>query len=398
MMPVSSETSPDRLASAMTDQRASVQGHMAQPYCRLETQAEGAVLHLTGEWVMDRLPELDAALGLLAIDPLRPLTLDGSRLERLDCAAANRLIAHLDRLGLSFPLLRLSGFSLKADTLIHLVAGRRSVCTTRPLRRRGMRRALGWHVFKLGRATMSSLAFLGQTGHAVAQLLASPRLLRTRELIVQMEMVGLRALPIVMMMSYLIGVVFAYLLGIQVQKFGANVFVVDGVGLAITRELAPLITAVLVAGRSGAAFTAHLGAMKVNQEIDAIAVLGLSPWQVLVLPRLIAIVLMLPLLTVVADVAGILGAAQIASWHLGVTPTTFFERLQEVLPLKTVLFGLVKVPVFALAIGLIACHNGFTVQRDARSVGLNTTATVVHSIVAVILIDAAFAVAYPEIK
>jgi phospholipid/cholesterol/gamma-HCH transport system permease protein len=373
-------------------------GPAALRFCRLETQAGGAILYLTGEWILDRLPALNEALGRLAIDPSRPLTLDGSGLDRLDSAGANRLLAHLERLGLPFPMLRLVGFSQRAHALIHLVAGRRSSSSAPPLRRRGMRRAVGWHVFKLGRATLSSLAFLGQTGQAVAQLLARPALLRTRELVVQLEMVGLRALPIVVLMSYLIGVVFAYLLGIQVQKFGANVFVVDGVGLAITRELAPLITAVLVAGRSGAAFTAHLGSMKVNQEIDAIAVLGLSPWQVLVLPRLIAIVFMLPLLTAVADVAGILGAAQIASWHLGVSPTTFFDRLQEVLPLKTVVFGLVKAPVFALAIGLIACHNGFTVQRDARSVGLNTTATVVHSIVAVILIDAAFAVAYPEIK
>lgn len=397
-MSVPSEARPASVPAAMTVEPGTVAGQSAQGYCRLETLADGAVLHLTGAWVLDRLPELNEALCHLPIDPLRPLTLDGSGLERLDSAGANRLIAHLDRLGLPFPMLRLSGFSQAADTLIHLVAGRRSHSSAPPLRRRGMRRAVGWHVFKLGRSTMSSLAFVGQTAHAVVDLLLRPSLLRTRELIVQMEMVGLRALPIVVLMNYLIGIVFAYLLGIQVQKFGANVFVVDGVGLAITRELAPLITAVLVAGRSGAAFTAHLGSMKVNQEIDAISVLGLSPWQVLVLPRLIAIVLMLPLLTVVADVAGILGAAQIASWHLGLTPTTFFDRLQEVLPLKTVVFGLIKTPVFALAIGLIACHNGFTVQRDARSVGLNTTATVVHSIVAVILIDAAFAVAYPEIK
>jgi phospholipid/cholesterol/gamma-HCH transport system permease protein len=397
-MSVTSETSTDGDTPARADRQASARGPVTERLCRLETAAEGAVLHLTGAWVLDRLPEIDAALGRLPIDPLRPLRVDGSALERLDSAGANRLIAHLDRLGLPFPMLHLSGFSPQADTLIHLVAGRRSYSAAPPLQRRGMHRAMGWHVFKLGRSTLSALAFLGQTAHAVGRLMARPASLRTRELVVQLEMVGLRALPIVALMSYLIGVVFAYLLGIQVQKFGANVFVVDGVGLAITRELAPLITAVLVAGRSGAAFTAHLGSMKINQEIDAIAVLGLSPWQVLVLPRLIAIVLMLPLLTIVADVAGILGAAQIASWHLGVTPTTFFERLQDVLPLKTVVFGLLKAPVFALAIGLIACHNGFAVQRDARSVGLNTTATVVNSIVAVILIDAAFAVAYPELK
>ncbi|MFN3593408.1 MAG: MlaE family ABC transporter permease [Thiobacillaceae bacterium] len=367
-------------------------------YCRLKTTAAGAVLHLTGPWRLASLPAIAAELGRIAADPRQPLTVDGRELEALDSAAANRLLTQLAGLGFAFDRLNLVGFGPREMGLLHLVAKRRAACTLPPLTRRGLRRMVGWHVFRLGRATFSTLAFLGQTTQAFARLLVRPGLLRRRELTVQLEMVGLRAVPIIVMMNWLIGVVFAYLLGIQVQKFGANIFVVDGVGLAITRELAPLITAVLVAGRSGAAFTAHLGAMKVNQEIDAIAVIGLSPWQVLVLPRILALVLMLPLLTAVADVAGILGAALVADWHLGVMPTTFFDRLQERLPLATVVFGLVKTPVFALAIALIACHNGFAVERDARSVGLATTATVVHSIVAVILIDAAFAVAYPEIQ
>lgn len=367
-------------------------------FCRLETTAAGAVLHLTGEWRLACLPALNAELGSLVLDARLPLRVDGSALEHLDSAAANRLIARLEGMGFAFGDLHLSGFGPHEASLLRLVAERRAASPLPSLTRPGLRRMLGWHVFRLGQATVSALAFLGQTAQAITQLIARPGLLRTRELTVQLEMVGLRAVPIIVLMNWLIGVVFAYLLGIQVQKFGANIFVVDGVGLAITRELAPLITAVLVAGRSGAAFTAHLGAMKVNQEIDAIAVMGLSPWQVLVLPRLFALALMLPLLTAVADVAGILGAALVADWHLGVTPTTFFDRLQERLPLATVVFGLVKTPVFALAIALIACHNGLAVERDARSVGLATTATVVHSIVAVILIDAAFAVAYPEIK
>lgn len=365
-------------------------------FCWLETAATGAVLRLAGHWRLANLAALHAELTGIDFDPGQTLTVDGCALTSLDSAAANRLITHLETLGLAFDRLRLVGFGPREAELLRLVAQHRAVCRP-PITRRGLRRMVGWHVSRLGHATVSSLAFLGQTAQAFAQLITRPGLLRTREITVQLEMVGLRAIPIIAMMNWLIGVVFAYLLGIQVQKFGANIFVVDGVGLAITRELAPLITAVLVAGRSGAAFTAQLGAMKVNQEIDAIAVMGLSPWQVLVLPRILALALMLPLLTAVADVAGILGAALVADWHLGVTPSTFFDRLQERLPINTVVFGLVKTPVFALAIALIASHNGFAVQRDARSVGLATTATVVHSIVAVILIDAAFAVAYPEI-
>lgn len=367
-------------------------------YCRLEAAATGPVLRLSGHWRLADLPALQAELSGITLDPSQPLTVDGSALACLDSAAANRLITQLEGLGFAFDQLRLAGFGPRETGLLRLVAQRRAACTPPAPARHGPRLWPGRQLAQLGHTTVSALAFLGQSAQALAHLITRPGLLRRRELTVQLEMVGLRALPIIVMMNWLIGVVFAYLLGIQVQKFGANIFVVDGVGLAITRELAPLITAVLVAGRSGAAFTAHLGAMKVNQEIDAIAVLGLSPWQVLVLPRILALALMLPLLTAVADVAGILGAALVADWHLGVTPSTFFDRLQERLPINTVVFGLVKTPVFALAIALIACHNGFAVQRDARSVGLATTATVVASIVAVILIDAAFAVAYPELK
>lgn len=374
--------------------------HPPESCCLLETGAEGQVLRLRGDWTLARLPELQARLNTLTIDPLQPLRLDASALDSLDSVGANHLIAHLERLGIPFPNLHPDGFSTQGLALLQLVAGRRGVVPPRSRRRgrRGLLQALGWHAWQIGRGSRAGLAFIGHTGQALGHLLQHPGLMRWRELFVQLEMVGLRAIPIVMLMSYLIGVVFAYLLGIQMQKFSANHLVVDGVGIGIAREMAPLITAVLVAGRSGAAFTAHLGAMKVNQEIDAIVTLGLSPYQVLVLPRLFAIVLMLPLLTFLADVAGIVGAAHVAAWNLGVPSSSFYDRLQNVLPLNTVLFGLSKTPVFAAAIALIACHSGFTVRRDARSVGLHTTSTVVRSIVAVILINAAFAVAYPEIQ
>lgn len=369
------------------------------PCCRLEVAAGEQVLHLRGAWTLARLADLQAHLNTLAIDPLHPLLLDGGGLDALDSAGANRLISHLDHLGIPFPHLRLAGFSAQGLALLKLVAGRRGLVApvSRRRGRRGLNQVVGWHAWAIARGTRAGLAFIGQTGLAIGHLLRHPGLMRWRELFVQLEMVGLRAIPIVMLMSYLIGVVFAYLLGIQMQKFSANHLVVDGVGIGIAREMAPLITAVLMAGRSGAAFTAHLGAMKVSQEIDAIVTLGLSPYQVLVLPRLFAIVLMLPLLTFVADVAGIIGAAHVAAWNLGIPSVNFYDRLRDVLPLKTVLFGLSKTPVFAAAIALIACHSGFTVRRDARSVGLHTTSTVVRSIVAVILINAVFAVAYPEI-
>lgn len=370
------------------------------PCCHIDTNSSGQVLYLTGAWTLPGLPQLSAQLAGLQIDPGRPLVLEGGGLAQLDSSAANHLLKHLAARGIGYADLGFSGFSRQGLALLDLVASRPGAPQAHPHRRhyRGLRKVVGWHAWEIIRGIRAGLAFGGHTGAALGQLLRNPGQMRGRELVVQLEMVGLRAIPIVMLMSYLIGVVFAYLLGIQMEKFSASHLVVDGVGIGIAREMAPLMTAVIVAGRSGAAFTAHLGAMKVSQEIDAIITLGLSPFQVLVLPRLFAIVLMLPLLTFLADVAGILGAAHVAIWHLDIPAVNFYDRLQNVLPTSIVLFGLEKTPVFAAAIALIACHSGFTVKRDARSVGLHTTKTVVRSIVAVILINAAFAVAFPEIK
>ncbi len=204
---------------------------------------------------------------------------------------------------------------------------------------------------------------------------------------------GLDAIPIVALVTFLIGVVFAYLLGVQAQRYGAGIFVVDGVGLAICRELSPMLVAVVIAGRSGAAFTAQIGSMKVQEEIDAIRTLGLSPVQVLVIPRLVALTLALPLLVFVGDLCGIAGGLWAASWQLDIVPAAFLDRLHAVLPMSAVVVGLAKAPVFAVFIAVIACRMGLLVARDARSVGENTTSTVVQCIVSVIVLDAAFAVA-----
>ena len=371
---------------------------MESAACRLEEDDHGQVLRLTGDWTLERLPTLHAALNDLKLDTLRSLRVDGSALTSLDSAGANRLASHLRCCYIPVPHVEMIGFNKHSQALLALVAGRWTEPRLPKLRRRSLAENVGWHTLHHLDAIRDNLAFIGRTGQSLLQLLGRPRLFRLREWVVQLEMVGLRAIPIVLFMNYLIGLVFAYLLGIQVQKFGANILVADGVGLAVTRELAPMITAVLVAGRSGAAFTAHIGSMKVSQEIDAITILGLSPWQVLVLPRLFAIILVLPLLTMLGDVAGVFGASLVASLHLDIPVTGFLTRIQDTLPLGTALFGLYKTPVFAAAIAIIACHNGFAVQRDARSVGMHTTATVVRSIVAVLIIDATFAVAYPELR
>lgn len=362
---------------------------------RLEDTEDGQVLRLTGDWRLSQLILLDAAFAGLPPMATQRLRLDGSALTGLDSAAAMVLIQRLEARGLDYGRLERSGFDARRLALLDLVAER--LHTPPPAARQKPR----W-LMRLGGITLSGmrtlvtmLAFVGQVGEALGEMLVRPARLRPREFFVQLEVIGLEAIAIVGLMTFLVGVVFAHLLATQIEKYGANIFIVDGVSMAVARELAPMLTAILVAGRSGAAFTAQIGAMKVTEEIDAINTLGLSPFHVLVLPRLLAIVIAMPLLTFIADLLGLLGAAMIADQQLDISFFTFFTRLKDVLPLDWVLYGLYKAPAFAAAIALIACRNGFAVSRDARSVGERTTTTVVQSLVAVILINAAFALASP---
>jgi phospholipid/cholesterol/gamma-HCH transport system permease protein len=368
------------------------------PRLQLEDSEAGKVLHLMGDWRLPHLLDAQAALAFLPSMAMDTLRLDGSQLEGLDSAAALILMNSLHDHGVAWSRVIPMGFDPRRQALLDLVAERMQMAAPGTAPRAGWLARLGEMSVMVLRGGRDMLAFIGHVGQALGEVAIRPTRLRPRELFMQLEVVGLEALAIVGLMTFLIGVVFAHLLAIQIEKYGANIFIVDGVALALSRELAPLLTAILVAGRSGAAFTAQIGAMKVTEEVDAISTMGLSPYHVLVLPRLLAIVIATPLLTFFADLLGLLGASMVAAQQLDITFYTFFSRLKEVLPLGYVLFGLYKAPVFAAAIALIACRNGFAVSRDARSVGERTTTTVVQSLVAVILINAAFALASPEYR
>jgi phospholipid/cholesterol/gamma-HCH transport system permease protein len=357
---------------------------------------QGCLLRPRGRWCIDNLELLDRLLRTTPVPHDCRVRIDASELADLDSAGVMLVVNRLRAQGVVWPNIDLVDFSRHQLALIHLVAERLDARAQPRRRTSAMLPRLGRKAAEMLSDLVAQFVFFGRIVEAFADVARRPRLLRVREFTAQLEAIGLNALPIVVLMTFLIGVVFAFLLGIQVQKFGANIFIADGVAIAIARELSPLLTAILIAGRSGAAFTAQIGAMKVTEEIDAISTLGLSPIQVLVLPRLLAIIIAMPLLTFVGDVMGVLGASLVANAQLDVTYYTFFERVKSALPASTVWFGLAKTPVFAAAIALIACRNGFAVQRDARSVGEYTTKTVVQSLVAVILIDALFAIAFPE--
>ena len=363
------------------------------PWFTLESASDAqATLCLAGAWRLRHLAEIETALAGLAL-PQAAFAIDGSALTEIDSAAALVLLRALKASQAAPEPLNLVGFN-EADGRIVRQVHKHLDTATAPLapRRPGALAVLGRETLALRDLLGGHINFLGATLVAFAQALLKPSRLRLRELTVQLEQTGLMAIPVVALVTALIGVVITYLLGLQAEKYGANIFVVDGVGIGATREFAPIIVAVIVAGRSGAAFTAQLGSMRLTEETDAIRTLGLSPMQVLVLPRVLALMIVLPLLVFVGDVMSLAGAIAIAGPMLDVTPNAFLARLREALDARHVFVGLAKAPVFALFIATIGCRMGMTVGRDTRALGAATTSTVVQSIVAVILLDALFAV------
>jgi phospholipid/cholesterol/gamma-HCH transport system permease protein len=363
--------------------------------CWLEREGGQATLFLSGAWHLSRIAEIDAALAGVAI-PASALALDGAALTRLDTAAALALLRHLADAGASIG--RIANFSVSHARVVEAVMGRLGDTDVEaPRRPHGVLAVIGLHVLEFRSLVHGHLDFLGRTATALGDIALRPRTLRLKEAAAQFQHVCIEAIPVVVLVTFLIGIVLAYLFGMQAEKYGANIFVVDGVAIGTTRELSPIIVAVIVAGRSGAAFTAQLGTMLLTEEIDAIRTLGLSPMQVLVIPRLLALIIALPLLVFVGDVASMAGAMTVANPLLDITPTTFIERVHSELRIEHVFVGLVKAVAFGAFIAIIGCRMGMTVSRDSRSIGISTTSTVVQCIVSVILLDAFFAILFQEL-
>lgn len=257
---------------------------------------------------------------------------------------------------------------------------------------------------RTGRATIGGLRqavelinFLGLITVTLLRVLRHPSRLRYRSVMFHIEQTGLNALPILGLLSFLIGVVMAFQGADQLRRFGAELFVVNLLGISILRELGILMTAIIVAGRSGSAFTAQIGTMKVNQEVDAISTLGLDPVELLVIPRAMALVIALPLLAFYADVMALLGGATASFFMLGISFAQFIKQLYSAIGLNTFLVGIAKAPVFALAIAMVGCYEGLKVSGSAESVGALTTRAVVEAIFVVIVMDALFSILFSVI-
>jgi phospholipid/cholesterol/gamma-HCH transport system permease protein len=221
--------------------------------------------------------------------------------------------------------------------------------------------------------------------------------MRFKATLYHMEQSGLNAVPIIALTSLLIGIVIAYQGAVQLEKFGANIFIVEMVGISATRELAPLIAAIVVAGRSASSFTAQIGVMKITEEVDAMKTMGFGPWEFLVLPRVIALMVVMPLIVIFADAISVLGGMIVAKSQLGISFGEFMDRFQEVIALKHILIGLIKAPIFGWIIALIGCFRGFQINSSTESVGKYTTISVVNAIFWVIAFNALFSVFLTEL-
>lgn len=256
---------------------------------------------------------------------------------------------------------------------------------------------LGENTTGLFKAIVSFVNFVGLVLHRLAKTLARPWRLRGISLVSQMQEVGLNAVPIVALMGFLIGIVLAFQGAAQLRQFGAEVFVVDLIAVSVLRELGILLTAIIVAGRSGSAFTASIGSMKVREEIDAMRTLGLDPIEVLVLPRVLALVVMLPILGLIANICALVGGGLMSWVELGISPGMFLTRFVDNTDVWHLAVGMIKAPFFGFVISIVGCWQALQVGGSSESVGQRTTLSVVQSIFLVIVIDACFSVFFAEV-
>ena len=367
----------------------------------VEDTAGGMVWYPTGAWVLDRLPPADDPFGGPR-PPARPprVTIDLSRLTALDTAGALTLARAVRAAGT--PAVTLTGGRDAHRELLDAVLA--WTARERPPRPRSPGNRLLVPLARLGGAVLEAFAELGRQIAFVVRLAGAVGRLGRRPdrwplvpLVAHVERAGVEAAPLVGLLSLMIGGVLAFLGADMLARFGASIFTVNLVSFGFLREFGVLLAAILVAGRSASAFAAEIGSMKAREEIDAMRVIGLDPLARLIVPRIAALVIALPLLVVVADLLGLLGGAIVSAVVLDVSPELFVTRLRETTELRHAVAGLVKAPFFALLIGTIGCHQGLQVEGDTASVGRRTTRAVVQAIFAVILADAFFAVVLLEL-
>ncbi|MDN6858516.1 MlaE family lipid ABC transporter permease subunit [Pseudomonas sp. CAN2814] len=374
----------------------------AQPgQLQLDTSASPPLMRVSGDWTLAHFATLETQVAAQR-SAESPAALDFAGLGALDTAGAALLaeiiggarMSQLDQFARNLPAER--------QALLRAVGNAITQCR---LDEKAPQpgNALVDVLERIGIATLTFrdhligvLGFIGLTLQTLARNLLRPRRWRLTSLAAHMEETGLDAVPIVALLTFMVGAVVAFLGATVLQKFGAQIYTVDLVGFSFLREFGVLLTAILLAGRTASAFTAQIGSMKANQEIDAIQAQGLDPMELLVLPRVLALLLTLPMLTFLAMISGIFGGGVVCALSLDISPRMFLYMLQNDIAVQHFLVGIVKAPVFAFIIAVIGCLEGFRVSGSAQSVGEHTTSSVVQSIFVVILLDAMFALFFME--
>lgn len=368
----------------------------------LETSrgAGDATLSLRGIWTAETVGALDPKIRAAELGAPARVTIDMAALAGLDTAGAwlvLRTDAALRKRGITVAI---ANASPAHAALMETVARQHVKLPERPVPLNplvAVVAAVGEATVRFGLNARDLLNFLGLTVVTLGRALARPGQIPAAALASQMEQAGLDALPIVGLLSFLIGVVTAYQGADQLARFGAQIFTVNIVGIGILREMGILMTAIIVAGRSGSAFTAQIGTMKVNEEIDAMRTIGLDPVIILVLPRVVALFLVMPLLTFYSDIMGIVGGAVQATFSLDISFVQFIRQLKTAVSITSFWVGVTKAPLFGFIIALVGCYEGFMVTRSAESVGRHTTKAVVEGVFLVIVFDAFLSIFYSAI-
>lgn len=353
--------------------------------------ATGEVLRLSGRWTLEYAREIGLALGAAP----KHAKVDASGVARLDTVGVLQLMRFATRRGIEFNDFT---FDTRHQTLVSAID---DVSDDRPKKKReyGFVAALG----RLGETVVDNykeflalIAFFGETLVKLLRTIKEPSRFRSVATVHHMEQVGLDAVPLVALLCFLVGAVVAFLGANILRDFGAVIYVVELVSISFLREFGVLLTAIILAGRTASAFTAQIGTMVAREEVDAIRTLGMDPIDLLVIPRVLALLVMLPLLTFVAMVAGMLGGLVVGAYALDIPPQQYLARMQETMEMRHFLTGLAKAPVFAIVIALIGCLEGMQVEGTAQSLGERTTSSVVQAISLVIILDAFFAIWFME--
>jgi phospholipid/cholesterol/gamma-HCH transport system permease protein len=383
--------------SLIFDERLSLVAGMLQRFSweLVEAGPTGARIVLGGQITIDDAAALWKRISeaLAHIEELKEVEVDLSQIQRIDGACMALLVQFRTDLRERKVRCEFVSGNQEVRRIVELYGGRR-----KPRQTRAKRRPIS-AIAQVGSATMNVIGeakqildFLGRLVVSTLDVLRHPRSLNLRDVGLTIERAGADAAPIVLLINFLIGFVMAYQSAAQLKQFGASIYVADLVGVSMTRELGPLMTAIVICGRSGAAFAAELGTMKVSEEVDALRTLGFLPLPFLVIPRMLGLVLLAPILVLMADAIGICGGALVASLKLDITPVSFLVQLQSAVKASDIVSGLIKGTVFCAAIALISCQQGLATSGGAEGVGRRTTSAVVSILFTLILLDALFTV------